>query len=82
MPDPLWGQESEDQGEEGETPENPRLWFLRDPAAMARRLVLAEILGAPRSRAQRPRPPVTTSDTSKPGETPNPPPQPATGKRG
>jgi hypothetical protein len=55
-----WGQESEGEGDEGDTPESPRLWFLRDPAAMARRLVLAEIVGVPRSRAVPQQPPVTT----------------------
>lgn len=31
-------------------PPDPRLWFLRDPGELARRLVLAEILGAPRGQ--------------------------------
>ncbi len=52
MPDPDGG----DEGDEGEAPANPQLWFLRDPAAMARRLVLAEILGAPAARRRAPRP--------------------------
>jgi len=35
-------------------PLDPRLWFLRDPGALGRRLVLAEILGEPRARAHDP----------------------------
>lgn len=41
--------------DDGEAPPlDPRLWFLRDPAALASRLVLAEVLGAPRSRGHDP----------------------------
>jgi hypothetical protein len=39
-----------DEGDEGDAPGDPRLWFLRDPAALARRLVLAEIVAQPPSR--------------------------------
>jgi len=53
MPDPLRDEDGEgpDESDGGEAPPDPRLWFLRDPGAMARRLVLAEIVGEPRSRA-------------------------------
>ena len=53
MPEPASsdGLGAPDPGDEGEeAPADPRLWFLRDPGAMARRLVLAEILGEPRGR--------------------------------
>jgi hypothetical protein len=39
-----------DEGDEGDAPVDPRLWFLRNPAALARRLVLAEIVAEPPSR--------------------------------
>jgi hypothetical protein len=42
-----------DEGDEGNAPLDPRLWFLRDPAALGRRLVLAEIVAQPPGRELR-----------------------------
>jgi hypothetical protein len=40
------------EGEPGGAALDGRLWFLRDPAALAKRFVLAEILAEPRGRGQ------------------------------
>ena len=49
-----WGDDpAPDDGDEGEADgavTDGRLWFLRDPAALAKRFVLAEILAEPRGR--------------------------------
>jgi hypothetical protein len=43
-----------DPGDGEAAPADPRLWFLREPGALATRLVLAETLGEPRGRAHGP----------------------------
>ena len=43
-----------DEDDEGDAPVDPRLRFLRDPEALARRLVLAEIVAEPRGRERLP----------------------------
>jgi hypothetical protein len=44
--------DDEDEGDPGGAALDGRLWFLRDPAALAKRFVLAEILAEPRGRGQ------------------------------
>jgi hypothetical protein len=42
----------DDEGDPGGAALDGRFWFLRDPAALAKRFVLAEILAEPRGRGQ------------------------------
>ena len=48
------GESYEGAGDADDAPPDPRLWFLRDPGALVRRLVLAEILGEARGRGPSP----------------------------
>jgi hypothetical protein len=51
-PSPDDAPDEDGEGEPGNAALDGRLWFLRDPAALAKRFVLAEILAEPRGRGQ------------------------------
>jgi hypothetical protein len=54
MPADVWeGDPAPDEDDEGDAVDarvDPRLWFLRDPEALARRYVLSEIVATPPGR--------------------------------